>query len=48
MRILAVAPIIFVVTFLAFTPVSAIIFGSQPKGLAGAEIKRPKRVVMIE
>ncbi len=47
MRVLAVAPIIFVVTFLAFTPVSSIVFGSQPKGLAGAAVTKPKRVVMI-
>ncbi len=47
MRVLAIAPIIFVITFVGFTPVSSIMFGSQPKGLAGAAIKKPTRVVMI-
>ncbi|HEY1738416.1 MAG TPA: sulfatase-like hydrolase/transferase, partial [Acidimicrobiia bacterium] len=47
LRVLAVAPFVFVAVFVAFSPVSSILFGSTPKGLAGAAITKPKRVVMV-
>jgi hypothetical protein len=47
LRVLAVAPIAFVVVFVGFSPVTSLLFGSTAEGNAGAAITKPKRVVMI-
>lgn len=47
LRVLAVAPPVFAVLFLAFSPVSSIVVGSATERAAGARIGAPSRVVMI-
>ncbi len=47
LRYLAVVPLLLTVMFLGFSPAASIVFVDQPRGLAGAEIGNPKRVVMI-
>jgi hypothetical protein len=46
LRYLAVAPLLFAVVFVFFSPVTTVVFGKDPSS-ADATVARPKRVVMI-
>lgn len=47
LRFLAIAPLLFGVMFLGFSPVSKTVFRHDPPSVSGAAIGNPKRVVMI-